>query len=734
MLGSPWRQCQSVVVRRLSFLVLLLSFTSGLPLLAADLTVNGISVGPPKLFDNRTLQIMLDQLNEQLQVVRVVDQQKLVDSLTKQQGAEVSDVSRSLSLTTPIQPQVVTKETPDAQGSLKPSERTTTAGSVTPAAPALPELIAAPSYTPTFGTSAPDMLADQVSLSYQIFNMRMLLDRSLTDRVLEDGQPRLQAVLGFQISLNPPKWARNHAAYVEITVAPSGTKPVSLVAMMPFEKTYNSSALSTKSNDFGGSAVAKILTIGYHERRRQQVFYIFRDADTLALGDLQSPKSQVATFGWTFRPVLGRKSVTPGVRQMFAVVSLPASDIGEQVENLSVSARTYWRPYSHSTLTAKERREAIIDWDQAVPLKVYTSEFIDRNLSPIVRKVEWAATGTDVAVVTINGANFFPGTRIFVGNKTYDSPATGLVLKSDRTLELRTSPTDLAFGEAVLSGRYGGRERVEGGGCEGCGIAIDEVSNRAVPNGDQVLLTVKLRFRMGNEKLELDERPLLTVGNTYIPGPYIFANQTLIAMVPSSLLTKDTLVGVRFPFRGIGWADAVPATTSPSYKVIRLGSTDPIKLLVQGEDFNSNWKVRLDQVYAVGNKLELLGTTLLALEAPKEAADYKKLVLIPDNQDPVVLDIPPTTPLAPKASLDIQPPVSVTKGASPGVAFKGANLGLVKKVWSSAGKELFFQVSEDAKQITVFLTAEVTKEAGPATVLLETADGVRIPANLTVVP
>jgi hypothetical protein len=312
-----------------------------------------------------------------------------------------------------------------------------------------------------------------------------------------------------------------------------------------------------------------------------------------------------------------------------------------------------------------------------------------------------------------------------------------LVLKSDRTLELRTSPTDLAFGEAVLSGRYGGRESVEGKDCEGCGIVIDRISNRAVPNGDQVLLTVKLRLRTGKERLEPDEQPLLTVGTTYIPGPYIFTNRELTAMVPSSLITKDTLIGVRFPFRGPGWAAAVPATTSPSYKVIRLGSIDPMKLLIQGESFNKDCQVKLDRTYTVGNKppLELLGTTLLALEAPKEAADYKKLVLIlPNDQDPVILDIPPATPPTPKPSLDVQPPVSVAKGSSPGAVFQGANLGVIKKVWSSAVKELYFQASDDGKQITVFLNSDVTKEAGPAVVLLETADGVRIPANLIVVP
>jgi hypothetical protein len=162
---------------------------------------------------------------------------------------------------------------------------------------------------------------------------------------------------------------------------------------------------------------------------------------------------------------------------------------------------------------------------------------------------------------------------------------------------------------------------------------------------------------------------------------------------------------------------------------------DPPTLAIQGTSFDEGWKVSVDKVYDInGNSLRLFGSTLLVVKPETKEADskYKKLVLIPNGQDPVVLDIPPLTPPAPKASLDVQLPVPVAKGASPGVPLNGANLGLIKKVWSAAGKELFFQVSDDGKKIIVFLTAEVTKESGPAVVLLETSDGTRIPANLKV--
>lgn len=550
-------------------LFLLLPITSETaPFPASPHESNGISVGRPKLFDSRTLQIMLEQLNEQLHRVQVIDQQKLIESLLKQQGAEVSDVSRSALLTTPIQPKVEIKEGSGESGALAPTERTTTNEAVTPEAPDLAELIAAPSYSPAFGPNATDLLFDQVSLSYQIFNVRMLLERSLTDRLWEK-EPRLQAVVGFQVSLDPPKRVRDHAAFVEVTVSSCSGKVVDLVALMPFEKTYNSSALSTRSNDFGGSAVARVLTLGYRERRRQQHFYLFRDADTLALEDLRSPEMEGTTFGWTFRPVLGRRSVTPGVRQLFAVLSLPAPDNDEEQESLQVTVRTYWRPYHRSTLTTRTAgKRDVMEWSTPTQLTVYKSEFVEERLRPRIKEVDWWITDTNSAVVTITGKNFFTGTRVLLGSTAYDSPTNGLVLKSDKTLELRTTARELALGDAVISGRYGGPAKLQrrSDGPPRKGILINRLKSDRASGREQVQLDIDLQEREdGDLTLLPDDRPLLTVGDRYIPGPYHRQPLTcemgkagqlrrncwrLTALVAGDLLAKDAVIGVRFPFLG----------------------------------------------------------------------------------------------------------------------------------------------------------------------------------------
>ena len=46
--------------------------------------------------------------------------------------------------------------------------------------------------------------------------------------------------------------------------------------------------------------------------------------DTLSY-ERMTPDGSIV-FGWMFRPVLGRRSVTPGFKQLFAVFALPRTD------------------------------------------------------------------------------------------------------------------------------------------------------------------------------------------------------------------------------------------------------------------------------------------------------------------------------------------------------------------------------------------------------------------------
>jgi hypothetical protein len=731
---------------------------------------NGIGVSEPKIYDNRTLSIMLEQLNEQLRTVQVVDQQKLLQALSFQQGAEASDVSRSIAIIGPSTPGVTTKETPNSQGTLVVSERNTTQAASTPTPPTLPELLAIPTYSPSFGSSAEDLLSDQISLSYQIFNVRMLLERSLSDR-LWNGKPRLQAVVGFQVSLYPSREVSGHAARVEVTAdlpdrqcAPANSEDnnVSLVAVMPYEKTYNSSALSNRASDFGGSAIARIITLGYHQRRRSQNFYLFRDADTIAILPTTQTAASSTSFGWEFRPVLGRKSVSPGLRNLFAVIALPNENSGNCFAKLKFTVRTYWQQYERRTLTTIDSDKFPRTPYPPVVRDVYTSEYFETALAPVVDTVDWSATDADTALVTVTGSNFYTGSRVVLGSRTYDSPTSGLTIKSERTMEIRTTLRELAFGDAALSGRYGGAQFINNCKQAACtsGILINSMSINPEPGREQLALVIDLQDREGNDlMLKKDEhRPLVTIGNTYVPGPYdlqLRANcdirrglnsvkgicWRLTATVPSSLFSKEAMVGVRFPFMGPKWADAqLYYPPDQVIKAVRFGGDPDVRLGITGRGFDNNWAVELDKVYRVGGNppLEIHGSTLLTLQVNKDVLQkYKNLAVIPPSGGtPVILEIPsidtpPPPPPKPVLKPD-QPIPRIAKDSSTRVTFEGTSLKSVKTVWFE-NMALRSQLSEDGK-LTVFLPRIVTKKLGPVDLMLEAQDGTIIPASILVVP
>jgi hypothetical protein len=472
---------------------------------------NGISVGRPKVFDNRTLTLMLESLSESLRNLQFVDQKTLATALTTVQGFQSTESTSNVSVTTLPIPGVkqevdTTSGNVNSAGNPLPNTaKTTTTTNRDALTPQPPSLDATPSftgYTPNYGENASDLLSDQVNLSYQIFNLRMLLERSLSDR-LQGDDPRLQAVLGFNVTIDPPRTANDAVAVVEITLTqPSGDDtpksqpniPLSLVSLMPQEKTYNAAALSSKSHAFAGAAVAKVVQVGYNQRKRSQVFYLYRDNDTVSYERMVPGEPNKIVFGWMFRPVLGRRSVSPGLRQLFAIVALSAADHCPAMETASSSdtkipncpgpkldakVRTFWKKYNASTATSFEERDtnraARFGYGLSLSLskpELFEARYENRNdyraievrpttnyqarLKPQLEKAFWMPVGSKSALVSAQGMNFFTGTQVVIGDKVYSTPADGLILKSNEAFDLTITLDALASGPGAIIGRYGG--------------------------------------------------------------------------------------------------------------------------------------------------------------------------------------------------------------------------------------------------------------------------------------
>src|SRR5215203_200382 len=602
------RRSHFVLVVPLLFLTLLpspLGATAGCASCAPpSQTPNGISVGRPKVFDDRTLILMLEGLSETLHGLQFIDQVTLARALGLQQGFGSSELTTNLTATALPLPSnkvetIATTGNVNDKGEPLPdaTKKTTTAerAAFTPTPPLLDATVnATPAgFSPTYGESASDLLSDQVSLTYQIFNLRMLLERSLSDRLLADNSTRLQAVLGINVALDPPRSAADAVAVVEVTLTSDGTAQdgLSLVSLMPQEKTYNSAALSTKSNAFGGAAVVKMIQIGYSQRRRNQIFYLYRDADTISYERMPTDgDGKSVVFGWMFRPVLGRRSVSPGLRQLFAIVALPGSNQAPQ--KLTAQVRTYWKLYDRDTMTSFREDEATrrakvgyaLSFNLAKPqifaprysntsmyrgIEVKATPTYEENLRAKVTGVSWRPIGTSTALVSVLGHNFFTGTKVALGDKLYGNSQDSLALKSSETLEFTTTLDALAMSSASVIGRYGAAVPViaqppEGVSPEGVWIPEVKVSPRLAGNRtlkvylagneEETLSIADLPREMDNERKTLGPvSPIVMVNGGVVRPPYTFYEEgsrlVLQATFPDSLLENGGgVVRVSWPF------------------------------------------------------------------------------------------------------------------------------------------------------------------------------------------
>jgi hypothetical protein len=512
-----------------------------------DMVGNGITVGLAKAFDNRSLSLRIERLSNSLAQLKVVDQ-KATENIGKIQGLSSTLSARTLTL--------------DATAGTKPAA---TDPSQTPPGDALAADGAGK--TPATGTSgskseskaevtlaAGDILNEQLNLATQIMNLQTLYERSLTDRLI-GWEARLQTVLGFLVSITPPAGFENCVAVVEVAVrmepdwgSPPEVDPsnrVSLVAMIPQEKTYNAQSTSTNSQSIGGSAVASVVTLGVTSKGESRQLFIHRDSDTVAFerNPKQEPRlfpdDNATVFGWEFRPVLGRDTVTPGMRQMLAVVALPRSDPSENKEyvNLQIKTRSYWRRYDRGKQTSRRKWH----WfpqktdgsgsveNEVQELAVPNTALVQEGLAPKVEEISWVNSGRDRATVIVKGENLFPGTRVLAGGREHREEDGTLTLKSDQALEFDTTVAAIASGDAVLSGRFGRSSQLRARRIPGVRTlyltrAVIKQSRRG--KDQRISIDVKGLDDDGNdtdlETAILDDLPdpVLFVGNEQIPPPY----------------------------------------------------------------------------------------------------------------------------------------------------------------------------------------------------------------------
>ncbi len=797
---------------------------------------NGIHVGAPKIYDSRALTLTLDSLARSLRGTSFVDPKALAGALGNLQGFSSQDVSQGGFANAAVGPQAASVfagggATPAASPATTPPTVSITlapvqnsgaatagaasSGTVGPQPPGVPALQTAPNFNSGFGSSAGDLLSDEVNLTYQLDNVSMLLERSLSDRLFED-QPRLQAVVEFDVDIEPGADAENAAAVVDIEIALQSCQgviqcradgSVSLVAMMPEEGSHNAATLSQRADAFGGAIAASVFSVGYSAQSRNQVFYLYRDMDTVSF-QRNDAKSRAVHFGWQFRPVLGRHTVAPGMRHMMAVVALPAADLPaapaaagapratfapeSRTQNpaLTVTVNTAWTRYDHATQSTGAKASLWTRFWGGGRLPASSGDITFRNvevpltrttqddLGPHISSIKWVQGDTAGGVAVVTGWNFFPGTTVRFGGRTYSGAADGLTIKSDQQLEVAL-PLAAALTGGVLSGRYGQAVRLEAvDPALPVGFLIQRLD--VTPAGaDLYSVEAVLRF-FGKDDREpvslLDlitkvNRPVVSINGIPLSAtPFLEPDGSsairVRAFAPGSLIEGGPYsVTVTFPFAGPGWNVTLPRS-KPAINVVRLGGKRVTRLLISGNDDDMHlcghepatvnvshpaltWSLQLDadRTFGVlsdaaprptGGALRCLQhqPDMLALDIPTaDLKSYRRFVLI--NKEalyPVLMaDVPPADPPPPGPSLDKDQKVSVVQDDVKSVTYKGKHLDAVSAVRFDK-MSLRFKPADDGKSIVINLAAEVTAKPRSAELELISEGNDPVPAPLTVTP
>lgn len=597
---------------RLQCVILLL-----VPSTMAQVTPNqtGIVVSPPKAFDSRTLTLQLEDLKHRLDGVRGLPVAGIQGALGNASGLQFRERNITMQGTFGASNQIVTTEK-EANGALASSDRTVTGPDPTraqvPASSNDPTAVFAPPQGISPTLSSADRLIEAMNLEYQISTLQSFLERSITDRVYVDSDKkkhsRLQALLGFRISISPPRGSDGKAAVVRIKVRTEKGKMPSVVALMPSQKSYNVFAIDRKRNAFGGAAMVGAFSLGGTYMQRSETVYLYKASDTEAYSD--SIADDAVSFGWEFRPVLGRKAVSPGERQMFALVALDSPDETDTTARLIADAEVYWIPFNEKKGTFGTASTLPVSSFQAAPVDVFTSDAIQEGLSPKVTQVTWTQVGASNFVAAFKGSGFFTGTKVAYGTSTSQATEAGLEITSDTSMRLNGKLTDLIHGEVILVGRYGGTTPIkvhqiwDSGKSfdlpEGLGLGLVSAGVTA-PGASTVQLQIDLRYFFKQEKLAMvSVLPaigfLAAIDDAVLPppinlewvscnaGPQLFGTEfyternrclRLTYWVPADLFKKASVLSFRYPFYGPNWTATQPLDAVVSeFEVVRLGQAD----------------------------------------------------------------------------------------------------------------------------------------------------------------
>jgi hypothetical protein len=693
---------------------------------------NGINVGEPKVFDDSLLQQMLNSAESQLVSLQVLNQSGISANFGVVTGANQQISSFALSAqggppsaTTAVTDngattQVANTAIPGGTGnstvttSTAPVQNTTT--TLSPPTPVTATPPAPSSSLPSaFGVSASDILNEQMQVTYEIANLRLLLEGPLSDRILQgkDGHVFLKArtTLGFPITITPDKRFKDAIAVVEVEVETdpdenlsTDGQPPTITALLPREKTYNVAAIKDKSVSIGGGVATQLVGVSAAFLSGHKSYYLVKDQDTVALTfpTTKNPKMGAATTGflWEFRPVLGQRYVQAGIKQTFVQLSFPTPQSGPILGSIHV--RTYWRKVDRATGLLKEVVPHSLNEDAAnsnVPVFDMTPNI--RGFSP----TDVEDLGNGQMLVTLMG-NFLGGTYVRVGSSILQGGSAGFTSEY-RQIRFVASISDLATKNVSVVTR------------DGTAVALKVPADSTPYDPDKNPIRIKnmniTAVDESNSLLQVEINPVrssaslplvLVIGGKvfgYNDAPIRREGTLLSVVLPTSFLVANPEITIKPLF--------VDDTYLAKRSLFAAGTEIERIVMVQQDAKSATYLLfgkNLAQVKAVAPTnitLKPVGNgqaddALRQIEVSADVAkSLKQIILQRPNERPFVVAVP-APPAADATAQTLKFQERVTIGADEAVIV-GDNLKSVSKVQFQKKDLTISKRSDDGKSITV---------------------------------
>lgn len=429
---------------------------------------NGISIQPPKVYDDTSLELMLNSARAQLAAVQGINQTSLLGGIGAVSGGTSVQSGLGVQLTggPPLGQVALTNNGPTSQTAnvtgATPSTTVTTTlpnqSTVTTTTPPTAPSVTQPSGTAfalptTFGPNALNLLNEQMQLTYEITNLQLLLEGSLSDRyVLNQPLQKVRTTIGFPITIDAPEQYKRSVAVVEVEMesplaevfpTDSLSEAPAITAILPQEKTYNVAAVTSKQVQIGAGVATAVIQGGFSLFHGRSTYYVVQDQDTIAL-QLQSKRPRVTSFAWQFKPVLGQQYVQSGMRQTFVQLAVPIDAFAGCSGKARVS--TYWREFDPKTGKSGEIIPGSLRIYPIVPVAVY-------DLAPHIQDVRYDDLGNGQVEVRVLG-QFINGTYVRVGSTFYQQGTPGFTLEQN-LLRFTAAASDLVKSQPKLVSRDG---------------------------------------------------------------------------------------------------------------------------------------------------------------------------------------------------------------------------------------------------------------------------------------